>query len=375
MTVLDAVGNSSTRNLTVHRQPAGNGVAVIVGGRNDVAGLQTNISYLTNRAYRLFLDAGFAKEKIRYLSTGPQDADTDGANDVYTTTTPAAVHEALQWAAGYATSSAPFFLYLMDHGMVDAYCATGCPPADSEGISPTDLDAWLDELEAAVPGVLVNVIIEACHSGSFIENPASISQAGRVVIASTGTNKNAYASAQGAFFSDAFFTTAAAGGSLLTAFNNGKAAVVANGVDQTPWLDDDANGTYTGGDGAVATARYLSTNFGTVPPTIDRAILTPGRRHRHRQRHGAGRRRQRQVGVGGGLRPVLHPAHHHHPVAGRAHGAVDRQRGGAGGLYGQLRRLHRGGNYRVVVYAVDDSDNEAMPKVACYGSHKVYCRW
>ena len=103
VTVLDAVGNSSTRNLTVHRQPAGNGVAVIVGGRNDVAGLQSNISYLTNRAYRLFLDAGFAKEKIRYLSTGPQDADTDGANDVYTTTTPAAVHAALQWAAGYAT--------------------------------------------------------------------------------------------------------------------------------------------------------------------------------------------------------------------------------------------------------------------------------
>ena len=75
----------------------------------------------------------------------------------------------------------------------------------------------------------MNIIIEACHSGSFIDRfdgiAKSLSEDGRVVIASTGRTNNAYASAQGAYFSDAFFSAVAEGGDLLTCFNQAKAAV------------------------------------------------------------------------------------------------------------------------------------------------------
>lgn len=373
VSVLDAVGNSTTQVITVTRRPAGNGVAVIVGGKNDVAGLQTNINFLTNRAFRIFVDAGFDEAKIRYLSVGPQDADSDGDDDVDAITTPAAIHAALQWAAGLATADAPFFLYLMDHGMVDWYCATGCPDPPSEGLSPTDLDAWLDELEGAVPGVLVNVIIEACHSGSFIEAPQSISGPGRVVIASTATNKNAYASAQGAFFSDAFFTTASAGGSLLTSFNAGKAAVEANMVDQTPWINGDADSTPNEPeDSTLATARYLSTNFGTVPPTITWATLA---------RDGANGLITATVAAGDSdvktvWAAVFAPSYTPPSSTTLSLGvpmvllAADAE---APGIYaGAYGGFSEAGSYRIVVYAADTSDNEALPRVASAGTRNVF---
>ena len=172
VTVLDAVGNSSTRNLTVHRQPAGNGVAVIVGGRNDVAGLQSNISYLTNRAYRLFLDAGFAKEKIRYLSTGPQDADSDGANDVYTTTTPAAVHAGA--AVGRRLRHLQRAVLPVPDGPRHGRLSTALPAVRRLQTRASRPRTWMPgwtSWRRPSRACSVNVIYEACHSGSFIEEP------------------------------------------------------------------------------------------------------------------------------------------------------------------------------------------------------------
>ena len=59
-------------------------------------------------------------------------------------------------------------------------------------------------------------------------------------------------------------------------------------------------------------------------------------------------------------------------MSGRANGAVDHERGGSGVFTGSYGGFTEVGNYRVVVYAVDDSDNEAMPKVAFYGGNKVF---
>ena len=36
----------------------------------------------------------------------------------------------------YATTAAPFFLYLMDHGMVDAYCADRLPTRGARACHP-----------------------------------------------------------------------------------------------------------------------------------------------------------------------------------------------------------------------------------------------
>ncbi|MBK9233443.1 MAG: hypothetical protein IPO15_22015 [Anaerolineae bacterium] len=71
-----------------------------------------------------------------------------------------------------------------------------------EWVAPDEIDQWLMQLETAGPGVRVNVIIEACYSGSFIDPPHRLSKSGRVVIASTTNNDLAWSSADGAVFSD-----------------------------------------------------------------------------------------------------------------------------------------------------------------------------
>jgi hypothetical protein len=128
-------------------------------------------------------------------------------------------------------------------------------------------------LESATGANQVNVFIEACQSGSFIDRfngdvANSLAKAGRVIITSTGRENNAYASAQGAYFSDAFFSCVADSGSLKACFDQAKDAVEATGVNQTPWLDDNGDGVFNGGDGAVAQGRIVTSFFSSIRPVI-----------------------------------------------------------------------------------------------------------
>ncbi len=281
VTVYDALNHSSTADVSIQRVSGLNGAVVIVGGHNSANAQQTNINYATNRAYRIFRAAGFGAEDIFYLSPSPQDANEDGVNDVISTTTPANVHAALQWAATRVGPNVPFYLYLMDHGLIEAYCGDGCT---SGAISSQDLNAWLTELETTSSANLVTVIIEACHSGSFIDRfgdvAKSISKDGRVVIASTGRTNNAYASADGAYFSDAFFSAVAESKSVLAAFNQAKSAVELTPHDQTPWLDDNGDGLSSPTDGSYATNRYVASFFGGLMPEIQTDHRHGGQRHR-----------------------------------------------------------------------------------------------
>jgi hypothetical protein len=276
VTAYDTADNTGTGSITIRRLSGLNGAVVIAGGRNNSSILQSNINYATNRAYRVFQAAGFGTEDIYYLSPGPQDADGDTLNDVDATTTPGNVQAAIEWATSQVGPDAPFYLYLMDHGGIEAFCADGCTL--SGRIGPEELDSWLDILEDTSGCDSVNVVIEACHSGSFIDRvegiAKSLSEDGRVVIASTNRNQNAYASAQGAYFSDAFFSAVGEGSDLLTCFTQAKAAVVSAGVPQTPWLDDNGDGLYTMPlDGAYAGARHVASYFGTLLPEIIAAYV------------------------------------------------------------------------------------------------------
>ena len=259
VTVYDAVNHSSDANLSILRVSGLNGAVVIVGGHNSTFDHQANINYATNRAYRIFRSAGFGAEDIFYLSPSPQDANEDGVNDVISTTTPANVHAALQWAATRVGPDVPFYLYLMDHGLTEAYCADGCTAG---AIAAQDLNTWLNELETTSGANQITVLIEACHSGSFIDRfgdvAKSISKDGRVIIASTGRTNNAYASADGAYFSDAFFSAVAESKSVLCSFTQAKDAVEMLPNDQTPWLDDNGDGLSNPTDGTYAADRYVA---------------------------------------------------------------------------------------------------------------------
>lgn len=276
VTAFDEANNSTEQRIEVRRLADSAGAVIIVAGHNETFGLQTNIYNAANRAYRIFLSAGFAADDIYYLAPAAQDADGDGTPDTRNVPfSPAAVEQAIkQFAAARVGPGKPLYLYLMDHGFADRYCVTGCTAGNV--VTPKELNEWLRTVEDQTGANEVNIFIEACQSGSFLDNLEgaatnplnSLARQGRVVITSTGRVNNAYASADGAFFSDAFFSCLADSGSMKACFDEAATAVALTGVDQTPWLDDNADGVPNSGDGATASQRTLTRFFSSVRPRI-----------------------------------------------------------------------------------------------------------
>ena len=270
--VYDAAGNTAEQSIVVKRLGSSPGAVIIIAGHNETFGLQTNIYNSTNRAYRIFKSAGFIDDDIFYLAPVAQDPDKNGvADEVDATSSPTAFQQAITvWAKTKVDANKPLFIYMMDHGLADKFCVTGCAGANS--ITPAQMDGWLDTLESESGVKEVTVVYEACVSGSFVHKQNvtdSISKPGRVIITSTGFNNNAYASAQGAYFSDAFFSCVADSGNLKACFDQGKAAVTTTGVNQTPFLDDNGDGVYNpAGDGVEAAKRHVTRFFSSVRPVI-----------------------------------------------------------------------------------------------------------
>jgi PKD repeat protein len=279
------------------------GALILVAGRyKEGDPLQPNIHHVTDRVRRLFLGHGYDDDRITYLAT---DGDLEGQDAL-----PAAsyLEDAITtWAADKVGPDRPLTLYLMDHGDHDRFYLDD---PRGETVTPDELDGWLNTLETAVPGVKVNVIIEACFSGSFIapststgqapstrsgQSPStssgqapsarsvrglaqSISEPGRVVIASTGAWKPAWPSQEGAIFSDHLIDALDQDQSLYAGFQTARWAVLAakDGM-QTPWLDDDGDGVYDDGvDGEEAARRgfaFAGTLAGEAwPPYVVQAV-------------------------------------------------------------------------------------------------------
>ncbi len=263
----------SIRNLSQSGLP---GALVLVAGKlQRLDPTQKNIHNVTNNVYRLFRSHGYDAERIYYLATDLNlDADGGGA-DVDAMSAKDDLQKAITiWAPSRVGTDRAFTLYLVDHGGVDRFYLNG----QTETVTPAELNQWLETLEAAVPGVKINIILESCHAGSFIDLSQSLSKAGRVIIASTGAYAVAYSSEQGAIFSDLFLETLGRGSSLYTAFEEAKALVEISHLDQTPWLDDNGNGAANNlQDGALAQQRgfnYAGTLPGeTWPPYVVSADL------------------------------------------------------------------------------------------------------
>lgn len=273
LTVFDEAGNASSTALLVNRLASAPGVALIVAGRNEVSSLQLNIYNAANRAYRVFRNAGLSPSNIHYLAPTGHDADGDGINDVDADSSPASVQQAFTvWAAeqGRLGPQIPFYVYLVDHGKIENFCVSGCNAGGL--VSAAEIDGWLTTLESSTGVNQITVIIEACQSGSFIDAQGNvkdtISKPTRLVITSAGRQTNAYASAEGAYFSDSFFSCAAESIDFKSCFDKAVAAVQLTGVQQTPWIDDNGDSIYTSGDGAIAQTRHFAQAFLSLRPQI-----------------------------------------------------------------------------------------------------------
>jgi hypothetical protein len=274
---LTAFGADTDYTLSVRAvQPSA--VAVIVAGHDGAYSAQDNITYAADRAYRIFRNAGIPKSNIRYLAPqAAHDADGDGINDIAGPPTVVNVRAAVQdWPRERGVAlGVPLYLYLVDHGLVDRFKADGDTPTSQ--ITAADLNLWLSNLEATSGADNINVIIDACYSGSFIDEtatgPATIAGRNRVIVASTTSDWQAFgpAGGQGLYFSNAFFSALENEQSLYASFLAGRQAVEAQDLLQRPWLDDNGDRRFDTTDGALASGRAVRrVAFGGQSPRIER---------------------------------------------------------------------------------------------------------
>jgi hypothetical protein len=195
----------------------------------------------------------------------------------------------------------------------------------------------------------------------------------RVVISSTNRDKNAYASVQGAYLSDAFFSCIAGSHDLKTCYNQARAAVTMTGNQQTPWIDDNGDGISSPLDGAIAQSRYVTHFFGASPPEIVSASVTVA--------SGSGTL-EAEVEAGSeeiGLvwAAVYAPSFQEPTETSLELGAPLLRLEAEPGEDGQYRVSYPGGfqesgQYRVVFYAQDKAENYAQPKLALTGGATLY---
>ncbi|MCL4830791.1 MAG: hypothetical protein KJZ86_00070 [Caldilineaceae bacterium] len=362
-------GPRATYAASVRAQPAESteSLTIIVAGRladPDPEGLQANIHNVTSQVYRIFLShyasqgANNPSERITFLATDVSlDVNGDGFPDVDGLPSRNRLRQAItEWAPSLLGRDQSLTIFLMDHGTYDKFYLDG---VRKEVLTPQDLDGWLDELEQKVSGVQVNVIYEACLSGSFIDRDKSISKSGRVIITSTNQYNRAFASPEGALFSDAFLVALERDQSLYTAFDEARQAVRYL-IEQQPWLDDDGDGRYSRTQDGKEAARRSFANVGSLsatvrwPPHIQEAVV-------NLDSGGRGTVKAKvvdDVGVDE-VWAVVYPPSYAPPanadeMAPSPPPLTLRRESGASdwysGLYGQFDQM---GAYRVVIYAQD----------------------
>lgn len=143
--------------------------------------------------------------------------------------------------------------------------------ANGEVLQATTLKTWLDQVQNGIPGS-VYVVLEACRSGSFLDDIKPPVGKNRVNIASAQPTEPAHFLFNGAgSFSQYFWRRILKGASIGDAFSHAARALKSVGKGQQPAIDDDGSGGTTKADGALARRSWLGTPvvFGADDPIIN----------------------------------------------------------------------------------------------------------
>ncbi len=234
-----------------------NRALIIVAGRlRGSDRLQKNINNISQNVYKIFQKNGYNDDLIKYLAT---DTNLAGFDE---TANKASVQAAITtWALSKVNNNGVLTLYMVDHGHPDLFYVD---EVNGQRISPSELNDWLTQLETAAPGVTINVIIEACQSGSFIQKPNTISKAGHLVITSTDADNDAKASQDGAYFSDQFLSELAQGRTLASSFSAAQRVAKRIFSLQDAWLDGDGDSVANQASDTVVAEKRSFADKGTL---------------------------------------------------------------------------------------------------------------
>ncbi|MBF0411495.1 MAG: hypothetical protein HQK70_02145 [Desulfamplus sp.] len=147
--------------------------------------------------YVLNKNKGFRKEEIYLLSPVDIDIDLNGVADINIIRNPKAgfvqkkdVKAAFEWAGTFNKLDQPLFVFFLGHGIIDEFMLNDDKnnPQYKHTLTAANLKQYIDEYQNA-SGRQVVIVMDSCHSGSFIDD---LSGKNRAVITSTGSENYAF---------------------------------------------------------------------------------------------------------------------------------------------------------------------------------------
>ena len=248
--------------------------AVVVAGGGDYPGnaISEQTKQLSEYAYRIFLERGYEKENIRWLSAFRnekgevlQQNTSNGTNDVSGYVTKEKLKSTIfGWGDGNIdVNNRNFFLYMIGHsylmeeevGEIESYFRIN----PEETISSKELDSWLDDLQMNNPNVEVILVVDSAYSGHFIKNNSPPTGSERIVISSTDASTEAVIMPPPdlSSFSYQFFTHLYFDATMEEAFLGAQSFTELLFLNQNPEFDDNGDGIYSKQDGIVLQNKRL----------------------------------------------------------------------------------------------------------------------
>ncbi|MHA1463758.1 MAG: C13 family peptidase [Candidatus Heimdallarchaeaceae archaeon] len=209
---------------------------IILGGdtwdHRDMASIQSGCNII----YEILRDTGFTSEQIFYM--GPEVGPSQPY--VNTSSTKINLQYAIEtWAPQHVNSTQSLGIALLSHGDINALAVMV-----GDSLKDSDLNSYLNNFESTTGCKRIIIVIEACHSGSFID---TLSKDNRIIVTSTATYFNAAFNADrttGAF-SESFWSSIAYCDTIGRAFEAAVNHIRDLGANQVPQLDDNHDGVGT----------------------------------------------------------------------------------------------------------------------------------
>jgi len=177
---------------------------ILAGGdQNDSKDkIKNAIQYLADRMYSIFKARGFTDDDIYYINhIDTQDLDGDGVADGIvdqTEKTVETLQSAVKWAEAQ-TNDGPLYLYVVNHGEKNATFLID----SGQILTAAQFDEFLDNFEDNTNRVSI-VMLEACYSGSFIDQ---LADKDRVIFSSSAADKYSFLSDAGDVSFSQFLST------------------------------------------------------------------------------------------------------------------------------------------------------------------------
>jgi streptogramin lyase len=349
----DRVGNTSIPQLTTVtvENPLTRKAIIVVGG-DQSDDLWTAIEKSAELVYESLIFQGYTNLDIYFLSNVTFSAGVDAS------ATWSNLNFAINTWAGQ--NSQDLVLYMVGNGSYQTFELN-----NSENLSATELDTWLDNLQDGISGKVV-VIYDASLSGSFLPYLTPTEGKERILISSSSAIQSAYFLSDGDIsFSRFFWRRVLNGTNVRDAFINAKNSMWYASHDQTAQLDDNSNGignekpdgvlarAYTigvgillaGDDPVIGSVCSGQTVYTTSATLWAENVTTTGTIDR--------------------VWAVISPPGHFIGTLGQAVTdlpEVELTDNGSGHYAGTYSGLNNYGRYEVAIYAKDTDENVSLPE-------------